>query len=185
MFLTLFCFAQHSHDHSPDNMMVVKTLAGEILFQRFADASDPRERDTIALPVDSPSLVLSNRDLGFHETRNSSSQHCALSLHLYTPPMLECVHTEGVAPIVYGSKCAGVSAPSLHVAQEPTSSVLSVSKLSPATSIFSNFQTLMEMLLRIFEAEPGTYTPSALDASVTEVLERFEFNPKVSSASLS
>lgn len=168
----------HSHDHCPSNTMFVKTIVGSISYARYTDASGTQLRDLTALGTDTSTFVMANSEIGFHTSRNTSNHSVALSLHLYTPPLLECSHSEGVAPVVYCEKSSALKSASrpvlwldggVQAVQQATDS-----KLTASSSVFSNVQTLLDTLARLFAAPD---VPD-LSAKLSLVLEKFEFNPK-------
>jgi cysteine dioxygenase len=194
----------HAHNHAPENHMFVKVVVGGLQLTRFSDASGKQMLSDAVYEPESPCLTMSNKDLGFHTTRNASSELCTLSLHLYTPPMLECVHSEGVAPVVY-SKSSAEAAPSPQASLamtavpvpeaagllpgeqpllaaasglfSPERAKLRLAGVNGCASLFSNFQTLMETLWNMFD-HLGERPVDSLTDRVMSVLQKFEFNPK-------
>jgi len=171
----------HSHDHAPNNTMFVKTLSGSIKICRYSDMTASNMISETELDSDSKCLAINNKDIGWHLTGNFSQQQTALSLHLYTPPMLECKHSQGVSPVIYCEK-----AESLRESKEKCVLWLdggfeavenaANSKLHACVSVFSNFQSLMEMLRSVFEGPD--LGEGKLAEAVGRVVEKFEFNPK-------
>ena len=106
----------HTHSHAPENHMFLKVVIGALQLSRFADAAGKQVVSDAVYEPESPCLAMSNKDLGSHATRNPSVDLCALTLHLYTPPMLECVHAEGVAPVVYCKSSTDLTAATTAVA---------------------------------------------------------------------
>ncbi len=189
----------HTHNHAPENHMFVKTVIGELEVRRFADEQGTKVVSDEIMEPDSPCVAISNKDLGWHTTRNPSPDRCTLSLHLYTPPMLECVHVEGVAPVVYckssdPNASGGMPRPDsvtelAPFAQQGSAASLAgllspekvkltlASQLSGCTSVFSNFHTLMETLWNMFEVH-GERPVEELSERLTALAQNFEFNPK-------
>ncbi len=198
----------HAHNHAPQNHMFLKVVIGALQLCRFSDAAGKQVVTDAVYEPESPCLAMSNKDLGYHTTRNASSELCALSLHLYTPPMLECVHAEGVAPVVYCKSTAepphtpvvapGTAVPVPDAAAllqqpllasppvpglfSPDKAKLGLAALGGCASLFSNFQTLMETLWNMFE-QLGDRPVQDLTDRVMSVLQKFEFNPKVQRSS--
>ena len=172
----------HSHDHAPSNTMFVKTVLGGVHMRRYADSTGTAIVSERLLDPDVAALAISNKDIGWHMTHNMSLDQCALSLHLYTPPMLECVHAAGVAPVVYCDRSS--SAPfSSSMASGGGASISSPmkhkgSKIHACASVFSNFQALMELLWAVFEKKDIADDAKLLKEELTATLTKIEFNPK-------
>lgn len=169
----------HSHDHSPENTMFVKSIAGELEIQRFSDSGGKTKVSDMVMEPASPCLAISNKDLGWHTTRNPSTSAVALTLHLYTPPMLECFHSNGVAPVVYskGATDAGVAGTEAGGAFSPTKGRAALLASAPQASLFSNFQGLVEMLSNIYETR-GSESNAVIGLEIQHVLQNFEAHPK-------
>jgi predicted metal-dependent enzyme (double-stranded beta helix superfamily) len=163
----------HSHNHAPENTMFVKPVTGSLKFCRFSDETGSEKVSQLELEAESPCLAISNKDLGWHTTQNSSATMCTLSLHLYTPPMLECVHSTGVAPVVYSKASTEMAA---VVPQSPGKLHLAPN-LPGDCSLFSNFQMLVETLSGLFDKH-GESSMETMAPLISKVVKRFEFNPK-------
>jgi cysteine dioxygenase len=185
----------HSHDHAPENVTYIKSILGKVNVCQCTDACGEEILSETMLDAESNTIVKTNKELGFHTTVNPSQEKCALSLHLYSPPMLDCVHASGVAPVVYceksvsknqqnATRCdmADVLKHAEGKMQQVPRALMSPQKskmntqMSACASIFSDFHSLMEMLWALFEKKP--LTDPQLPQQLSEILNKFEFNPK-------
>lgn len=171
----------HTHDHAPENTMFVKTILGGVRFRRYEDSTGSQVKSELVLEPDSPCLAITNKDIGWHTTSNSFPDRNSLSLHLYTPPMLECVHQEGVAPVVYCEKAAALKESPAHAKLWLEGGIeavekAAVSKLSACAEIFCDFRALLETLRVVFEDSNKSSEDQA--TTVSKLLAKFEFNPK-------
>jgi predicted metal-dependent enzyme (double-stranded beta helix superfamily) len=164
----------HSHDHSPENTMFVKSIAGALEIRRFADEAGTQKLSEVVIESDSPCLAVANSDLGLHTTRNPSTTCVALTLHLYTPPMVECIHAGGIAPVVYSKAATDLSVGAPSPTKDRAMGSISA---APQASLFSNFQALVEMLSNVFDKYPDQ-SADLLAPKIKSILHKFEANPK-------
>ena len=166
----------HSHDHAPENMMFVKSIAGALKICRFSDEHGQKKHSEVVIESDSPCLAISNQEIGWHTTENPSTSVVSLTLHLYTPPMLECIHSTGVAPVVYSKAVTDMSPAFSVLSPSKDRSVVQVAS-APQASLFSNFQSLVEILSNLYDKH-GVDSLDVLAPMVKAVLQKFEVNPK-------
>lgn len=143
--------------------------------RRFSDSQGSTLLSETVLEPEIPTLAISNKDIGWHMTSNPSPDRVALSLHLYTPPMLECVHSKGVAPVVYCEK--GITRTSSSQAMLSPLKLKESAKVHACASVFSNFQMLVEMLWSAFDGQAGSPSPQIMDELI-DTLTKVEFNVK-------
>lgn len=162
------------HDHGKNGRFAwIKVLEGTVKFVKFHENDwgqiESSTEDPIVIPSGS-TIILADDDLGLHQTMNSSSSNVAVSIHLYSPPYVECqfkgkTGEMKMIPVSYCSEEAGT----LQKQHSPEA------QFQFSEEVFSNFRSFMDLLLCIFskyeDSEEG-------GERIRKVLDHIAFNPE-------
>ena len=168
----LMCWEQGSgtgvHDHGNCGIETwVRVLDGELDLLRFASLSDESERLETTVLVNGCVRRMDD-SVGAHRMVNHSGSAPAVSIHVYSPPMLQCCVTK--APVVF---CHGAES----VAQWPDR--LKVQTANPTNTLYSNFGQLLQILHKeIDPLQPGESHSAEHVAHISKVLGSMSFNRK-------
>lgn len=139
------------HEHGEDRDVFIRVLQGSLGVQRYLEDEwgqtcvDPDPSASFVVPQ-GDTVHLHNNDMGLHQTYNASRGNC-VSLHLYTPPYLECEFklqsgAKKLIPVAYCSKEAGSA---FKTPSEPL--------FQFRRSIFSNLSSFVALLTRVFSVK--------------------------------
>jgi hypothetical protein len=146
----------------------VKVLRGELTLQRH-ESNEARSAITQETTLAENSVLFFDDTIGSHRLRNQQGQRAAVSLHVYTPPMLGC---SGV-PAVF--------------CQDSSNSLTDQERMSiharhPNNIIYTNFKSLVDSLHAAFNPRqapkpvPET-NPEISRQHVRQLLLTMRFNP--------
>jgi hypothetical protein len=110
----------------------------------------------------------SKDNIGLHVTENPTS-NTSISLHLYSPPYFECTSGTTLIPVVY---CSSVSS-----CDKRRGDVLPPTQLKHQNMLFSNFQTLVDLLREEFHKN-NNEEDVPLNSRIKKLLESLQFHPK-------
>eukprot|EP01094_Clydonella_sp_ATCC50884_P020059 TRINITY_DN4070_c0_g1_i1.p1 TRINITY_DN4070_c0_g1~~TRINITY_DN4070_c0_g1_i1.p1 ORF type:complete len:789 (-),score=206.26 TRINITY_DN4070_c0_g1_i1:127-2493(-) len=160
------------HDHGDDRRDVfIRVLDGSLGVQRFLEdewgqtSADLDPSASFLIPK-GDCVRLHNNDMGLHQTYNASRSNC-VSLHLYTPPYIECEFKlqsgqKKLLPVAYCSKDAGSG---ISTACE--------SLFQFRRNIFSNLVSFVALLKNMFRVNNGVMDGNSL----SRVLAGIQFDP--------
>jgi len=190
----------HVHEVSSSHVMTyVYILEGGLTFQ-FYDSENPENLDsnclTSSLPEESRSLsrtvmnagdavAMASESMGYHKASNLSTESPCISLHLYSPPYIDCQYAnngeikevpvaycsehieptrgeaaQGVPTFVTGSPPMGAPNLNLEVA----------ARCRP--KVFANFYSFSQLVQKAFSSGKAK-----CDRNTLLFFDRFQFNP--------
>jgi cysteine dioxygenase len=152
------------HDHGNFGMTTwVKVLEGELNFERH-ESNDRTSPITEQTTLSQHSVLFFDDTIGSHRLRNKQTTKHAISLHVYTPPMLDC---SGV-PAVF---CQDTSN-SLTYGER-----LRIHTKHPNGNFYSNFKSLVEILHKelAYITGEGAHSVDRGD-HITRLLTTMRFN---------
>ena len=144
----------------------VKVLKGELTLQRH-ESNDRRSIVVQETTLAENSVLFFDDTIGSHRLRNQQDKHMAVSLHVYTPPMLGC---SGV-PAVFCQDAAG----SLTREERMT-----IHTRHPNNIIYTNFKSLVDSLHTALVPRSGAAHVAAHSFAshhVKQLLLTMRFNP--------
>eukprot|EP01100_Stratorugosa_tubuloviscum_P012284 TRINITY_DN577_c2_g1_i1.p1 TRINITY_DN577_c2_g1~~TRINITY_DN577_c2_g1_i1.p1 ORF type:complete len:799 (+),score=301.21 TRINITY_DN577_c2_g1_i1:98-2494(+) len=184
------------HDHgSCGRKCWVKVLEGTLIQNRYIDEHDTNANaststslvtvESIELNSNSP-VTMDDDSIGIHKTENASNECIAISLHLYSPPYLECVSAQECksVPVVYCSSSINMFSSDQNNNNNSSSftSLSSSANTSPSLSprsprmnaevAFTNFDEFITLLNEQF----STHAPSP--GGLLKFLKLTQFNPE-------
>eukprot|EP01116_Phalansterium_solitarium_P023528 TRINITY_DN8284_c0_g1_i2.p1 TRINITY_DN8284_c0_g1~~TRINITY_DN8284_c0_g1_i2.p1 ORF type:complete len:673 (-),score=239.38 TRINITY_DN8284_c0_g1_i2:165-2183(-) len=118
---TTQCSPLHVHDRSA---VWVKVLQGELTLSQHVGGVKRATKVTTLL---TDSVTYFDAHVGLHKTENRSATQTAISLHLYSPPYLECAGEDFVVPVVY---CSSVTCGNVR-SSKPACSLASTGSTTP------------------------------------------------------
>ena len=143
----------------------VKVLSGDLTLQRH-DSNDRRSAIIQETTLAENSVLFFDDSIGSHRLRNQQHRRVAISLHVYTPPMLGC---SGV-PTVF--------------CQDATNSLTDEERMTvhtklPNNIIYTNFKSLVDSLHTTLKplAGGGTVEDCQAKHHVKQLLLSMRFNP--------
>lgn len=144
------------HDHA-DRTAWVRILDGELEHIQYNASRKALKRSLIS----QGECIVFDNSVGLHKTSNSSIDKRVISLHVYSPPYIECGSQNSLVPATYCS-----------IVQQTAWKEQEQLKFNRA--IFSNFQSLTEILRKEIGEKPNSSTI----ARVKEIIANFHLNPK-------
>ena len=146
----------------------VKVIKGELTLQRH-ESNDRRSAVVQETTLAENSVLFFDDTIGSHRLRNQQSNRVAISIHVYTPPMLGC---SGV-PTVFCQDASDI----LTLEERMT-----IHTRHPNNIIYTNFKSLVDSLQtalapRSGPAQMATQNTAYASHHVKQLLLTMRFNP--------
>mmetsp|Transcript_127985 Transcript_127985/g.190673 ORF Transcript_127985/g.190673 Transcript_127985/m.190673 type:complete len:799 (-) Transcript_127985:48-2444(-) len=166
----------HEHGESDDRRVWIKVLAGTLQIQYFEETFNQMAPSTRAPVIlkEGEYIMMHDNTLGQHRTFNASSTENCISLHIYSPPYVECSFVEQTGqkkliPVAYCTKDINQFRAQL---QEEDLEL----QYKFRSMVFSNFASFSNLINKYFEIGMSDVADDNLE--VVKMLSHIHFHPK-------